>query len=221
MPFCNFVQTYKMQRLLLIIFASFFLGISCKKGAPAGLLSEAKMVDMLVEVHLIDGYLNSIQIDSSRRIIDGLYGQVFQRYGIDSVQFKKNMDYYLSNPDAGEAIYKEVTDRLMSYENVYRAEDSVRNVFVSDSLRRQQRYIRMRDDAIKLIMDVPKKPLPLDYKAYRDHFVQELGLGINVYGLTIPLQATPDKLPEPTLQKAGDAQQTEPAALDTSARSDF
>ena len=221
MPFRNFVQTYKMQRLLLIIIASFFLGISCKKGAPAGLLSESKMVDLLVEVHLIDGYLNTIQIDSSRKIIGGLYAQVFTKYGIDSVAFKANMDYYLSKPDVSEKVYKQVNDRLMVYENGYRTDDSLRNVFVSDSLRRQQRFIRMRDDAIRLIMDVPQNPAPLDYKAYRDQFVQQLDMGLNVYGLVVPLMTQPEQVVTPNVEQAKPLEELAPALVDTTTRGEM
>lgn len=188
MPFCKFVQTYKMQRLLLIIFASFFLCISCKKSAPKGVLSHSKMADLLVEVHLIDGYLNGLQIDSSRKVIDDLYGQAFKKIGIDSLLFKQNMDYYLGNPVEAKLVYAEVSKRLMAMEQTYNVEDSIQNAVFTDSLMRVQRFVKLKDEAEKLILHVSKDELPLDYKNSGEDFMRRAGLTLNIYGQNIPLQ---------------------------------
>lgn len=188
MPFCKFVQTYKMQRLLLIIFASFFFCISCRKSTAEGILPTDKLVDLLVEVHLVDGYLNGLQIDSSRRVIDDLYGKVFAKNGIDSVVFKQNMDYYLGNPTMAKEIYAQVSKRLTDMERSYIVEDSIQNAIVTDSLMRAQHYTRLKDEAHRLILDVPKGVLPLDYKNAADDFIKRTGLSLNIYGQNIPLQ---------------------------------
>lgn len=208
MPFCKFVQTYKMQRLILILIASFFLCISCTKSTPEGVLSPSKVVDLLVEVHLVDGYMNGLQIDSSRKVIDDLYGQVFAKNGIDSVAFRKNMEYYLGNPVLAKDIYTEVNKKLMAMERVYHLEDSIQNAFVTDSMQTVQRFMLLKEEAHRLILMVPKPgEVPaLDYKNAADDFIKRTGLNLNIYGQNVPLQEILAKpIAEEPLPVANDA----------------
>lgn len=197
MPFCKFVQTYEMQRLLLIIFASFFLGISCKKSVPEGIMSRSEMTDMMVEIHLIDGYLNGLNVDSARKVIDGLYGQVFEKHGIDSSLFKKNIAYYLGDPDVAKTLYDEVNKNLTKYEAGYRTEDSIRNVFVMDSMRTVQRFTKLKDEGEKMILKGKEFGEVYTYKNAATRFMEQAGLTLNVYGEQIPLQVAPPMSPKP------------------------
>lgn len=176
MPFCNFVQTYEMQRLILIILSSFFLMISCNKSKPKGILSEKTMVNLMTDVHLVDGYLNTLSTDSTRKVIDGLYEQVFEKYDIDSTTFKTNVTYYLSNPIISTDIYEQVTKNLNVYEADYRRTDSLRNARMSDSVSVAQRYERLKDAAHKLILDVHVDTIPLTYPVHQKDFLDGAGL---------------------------------------------
>lgn len=182
MPFRNFVQTYEMQRLILIILSSFFLMISCNKSKPKEILSEKTMTDLMTDVHLVDGYLNTLPVDSTRKVIDGLYEEVFEKYGIDSVQFKANIAYYLGNPIVSKELYGEVTKKLNAYENDYRRMDSLKNAHTADSIRVVQRYQRLKEAARKLILDVQVDTIPLTYAVHQKDFMERAGLNaINTY----------------------------------------
>lgn len=211
MPFCNFVQTYKMQRLILIILSSFFLMISCNRSKPKGILSEKTMVDLMTDVHLVDGYLNTLPVDSTRKVIGSLYGEVFEKYGIDSIKFKDNIAYYLGNPIVSKELYTKVTKKINGYEDDYRRADSLRNVWVSDSIRIVQRFERLKEDARRLILEVQVDTVPLTYRVHQNDFMNGAGLyAIQTYQPTI----------QPSVSKEADepnTEETEKSPLDSNA----
>lgn len=165
-----------MQRLILIILSSFFLMISCNKSKPKGTLSEKTMVDLMTDIHLVDGYLNTLPVDSTRKVIDGLYDEVFEKYGIDSVKFKENIAYYLGNPIVSKELYAEVTKKLNAYEDDYRRTDSLKNARVSDSIRVVQRFERLKEAARRLILEVNVDTIPLTYRVHQKDFMDGAGL---------------------------------------------
>ncbi len=130
-----FVQIYKMQRLIFGFILLFFITSSCKKGLPQGILKEDTMAELLGEVHVLDGYLTTIPIDSAKRLRDPLYNELFTKYGLDSVSFTKNIDYYYGNPDLSVATYDQVIKDLQAKESAFVKEDSIRNAIFSDSIR--------------------------------------------------------------------------------------
>ncbi|KGE12403.1 hypothetical protein DI53_3781 [Sphingobacterium deserti] len=207
MRFRKFVQTYEMQRLLLIILSSFFLLISCKKSAPEGILSEKKMADLMADVHLLDGYLNMLPIDSSRKIIDGLYAEVFDKYGIDSTLFTRNLRYYLGNPTMAKQVYAQVNTKLSGLDRTYRTNDSLANARLSDSVRIAQRFVRLRNEAQQLLFRVDKDTTALTYRNYSNEFIRRTGLSIQVF----QQEGIPVSDPVP-LQEAGVRQPAEVSA---------
>lgn len=193
MPFCNFVQTYEMQRLILIILSSFFLMMSCNKSKPKGMLSERTMVDLMTDVHLVDGYLNTLPVDSTRKTIESLYEKVFEKYGIDSVTFNANVAHYLGNPVLSKDLYAEVTKKLNAYEDGYRRADSLRNAHTSDSIRVVQRYQRLKEAARKLILEVQVDTIPLTYRISQKDFMERAGLNaVTIYQPSIIISTDGD-----------------------------
>lgn len=205
LPFRKFVQTYEMHRLLLIILSSFFLLISCDKSAPDGILPEKKMVDLMADVHLLDGYFNTLPIDSSRKLIDGMYHRVFDNYGIDSVGFQQNLNFYLGNPTLSKKIYTQVKDKLTQIDGEYRLSDSIKNNHLNDSTRLAQRYTRLKEEARRLILDVHIDTIPLNYGAYRTMFMQGAGLSLNIYQQESTPVSGPVPLPTSGVQQPADA----------------
>lgn len=144
------------------------------------------MVDLMTDIHLVDGYLNTLPVDSTRKVIDGLYGEVFEKYGIDSVRFKENITYYLGNPIVSKELYTQVTKKLNAYEDDYRRTDSLKNARISDSIRVVQRYERLKEAARRLILDVQVDTIPLTYRVHQKDFMDGAGLyAIQTYQPTI------------------------------------
>ena len=150
--FLNFVQIYKMHRLIPFLVALFFLSVSCKKELPKGILPKEQMAELMTQVHLIDGYISNLPSDSSRKVMIPLYQQLFQQYDLDSASFTKNLDYYLGNPALTEDAYQDVLSNLEQREADYLREDSVKHAIMQDSIRRVtffRRKIRLSEDMIE------------------------------------------------------------------------
>jgi hypothetical protein len=166
-----------MQRLILGIYLVFFLFSSCGDGSPKGVLSKSKMTDILVEVHVIDGYLNTLNIDSSRKIMDGYYQQAFKKFDTDSATFNRSMKAYAEDPLLMTDVYTKVNDRLLKMEKDYNQIDSIRNVTMQDSLNRVSRLMIQAQKARDLILNVQLDSTKVDHKLSMTYFLNEAGLG--------------------------------------------
>jgi len=181
-----------MQRLLLLLSAMFFCTASCHRPGAREFLPSGRMADLLTEVHLLDGYLNTLPFDSSRRVIDGLYGRLFEKYGIDSVSFRENVSHYLGNPLVSKELYVDVTKKLKEFDRQLHVEDSLRIVFVTDSARRANHYRKLWEESQKLLFEQPSDTLP------RDHFAAFWKM---MDALGIPVRKPKTEPPKPMLRK--------------------
>jgi len=137
-----FVQIYKMHRLILGLLPLFFISISCKKQVPEGILSQQDMVELMSEVHILDGYIANIPVDSAKKVIDPLYEELFTKFGIDSSSFNKNINYYYGNPGLTVKVYDEVVKNLEKKERNFYSQDSLKNIITQDSINRVVRLQR-------------------------------------------------------------------------------
>ena len=125
-----------------------FFCISCGgEKIPDGVVVPKLMPALLTDMHLADGQLASIPIDSARMRRDGYYQAIFQRYNIDSVVFRKSIEFYSSRPYLMNEFYDDVEKQLETLNQAeqqridkkyaaQRRADSIRNVRETDSLRR-------------------------------------------------------------------------------------
>lgn len=152
--FRKFVQIYKMHRLILGLACLFFIASGCRSERPEGILPEEVMAEMLSEVHLLDGYISNMPSDSAKKVIDPLYNQLFSKYGLDSVSFTRNVDYYLGNPISTQSTYDRVIENLEEEEKLFLRRDSLAHVVTQDSLRRVTRLTNRANLSNQMIMDV-------------------------------------------------------------------
>ncbi len=113
-----------MKRLLSVFLILIFL-ISCNRdGAPVGVIAEEKMISLLTDIHLIDGYILNVLQDTIKPSAAGLHESVFKKHKTDSIQFRKSMQFYSQNPDKLRLMYEKVTANL----------DTLRNEFLREKL---------------------------------------------------------------------------------------
>jgi len=170
----------------------FFFMASCHRPDAKELLPSGRMVDLLADVHLLDGYLNTLPFDSSRRVINGLYERLFEKYGIDSASFRENVSHYLGNPIVSKELYVDVTKKLKEFDRQLRVEDSLRTAFVTDSARRANHYRKLWEESQKLLFEQPGDTLPYD------HFAAFWKM---MDALNIPVRKPKTGPPEPILPK--------------------
>jgi hypothetical protein len=99
---------FKKLFLLSIIMVAFAACQDIEKSEkPENLISEDKMVDIITEISLMQSARNF-----SKRIFEntGIEGKeyIFEKYDVDSVQFKHSNDYYADNYEIYQRIYDSV-----------------------------------------------------------------------------------------------------------------
>ncbi|WP_160166630.1 DUF4296 domain-containing protein [Arcticibacter svalbardensis] len=91
--------------------------IACDSGrTPKGIIAEKEMIDVLTDVHLVDGYASVMYADSSRNAIAALYMAIYKKHNTDSVGIRKSLEYYSRHPDELTVMYESVNTKLKALE---------------------------------------------------------------------------------------------------------
>lgn len=145
---------------LLLVGVSFVFFFSCGEKIPAGVIPKKQMPDVLLDMHLADGQLSSMPIDSARVYIDNYYQAIFNHYGIDSVRLARSIAYYAHRPHIMNDFYNIVEKRLNALNleqqqamdqryQMQRDADSVKKVLRLESLARVARNSRDSLDMLR------------------------------------------------------------------------
>ncbi len=119
-----------MNKYLYILFISFFM-FSCTSNTilkkPDNLIPEDQMVDLLTDLLLAVNAETTKNLDLKRKV--DYHPLVFEKYNIDSTQFKESNFYYTSRVDDYDVILSKVEERLKTlnkkFETLKREEDSI------------------------------------------------------------------------------------------------
>jgi hypothetical protein len=97
--------------LLLLLFAAFACN---EQKIPEDILSEDKMVEVLVDIHLAEGLVSSFPIhyDSSRVLYPYFENEVFLKHDIPDTVFRKSLEYYMRDIKIMDRIYARTIDSL-------------------------------------------------------------------------------------------------------------
>jgi hypothetical protein len=129
---------------LIPVFLILFFFLACKERTPKGIIQKDKMVNVIMDIHLVDGYANSMITDSARIKTPALYQSVYKKYQTDSVQVNKSLEYYSKNPAQLTEMYNRVVKKL---ENLQKAEQKK----INDKSKKEQkaRQDSLRRDSLK------------------------------------------------------------------------
>ncbi len=116
---------------MLIAFAS----CAHPEARPRDLFSEAKMVEVMVDVHIFEAMERNdkMSADSLAVFVETNYEEIFKKHGIKEEQFKRTFDYYEHNPAKMDELMTKVIDELSKMEadvkgdKVEQAEDRDKN----------------------------------------------------------------------------------------------
>lgn len=161
---------------------------------PEGVVPRKAMPDLLLDVHLADGQLASMPIDSARAYRTAFYDAIFKRHGIDSTVFRRSIEFYATRPYLLNELYTDVEKRLEAlnlaeqrtvdekYKVQYRA-DSARNARRTDSLNRIRRdSLEVERKRYLLFTEVPDSaavesmPVPVTPEGLRQYMMDKIGL---------------------------------------------
>lgn len=154
-----------MRSLLALFFLFiFFAGCNSDK-VPSGVIPEKKMVGVLTDMHLADGYTSTL--DSYRDSIEiaTVYQTLYKRYDTDSAQIHKSLDYYSQHPEVLQKIYKQVNDNLGK---IQMAEQ-----------KKEQDRIKLEEKAEKLRQKALAKKLKMQKDSLRRDSIRRVKLRID------------------------------------------
>ena len=107
-----------MSKILIYPIVLMMLALnSCGGGrskSSVAILSEQKMVELLVDTHLADAmlYVDNSRSDEKRDKALFYYPSVLEKYGITKAQMDSSVAWYMRNPDAYARIYEQVIKDL-------------------------------------------------------------------------------------------------------------
>jgi hypothetical protein len=111
-----------MKRLLALFSVLIFLGSCMRKETPAGLLEREKMIAVLTDVHLVEGYSGLVmEADTMKQVLADYMNLVYKKHQTDSLQFRKSLRYYSSEPKELKMMYDEVLRKLESQQKDIKA----------------------------------------------------------------------------------------------------
>ncbi|RYY06831.1 MAG: DUF4296 domain-containing protein [Sphingobacteriaceae bacterium] len=125
------MRFYKILFSFLLLFL-----IACNQDPqPENLIDEDRFTAIMVDVHLADGYLNSKSQmpDTLNYRGNGLYNEIFKKYQVDSVAFKKSYQYYAVHLEQMGRIYKTLLERITA------KNDSITKKLAAEEMQRSRR----------------------------------------------------------------------------------
>ncbi|MGL5318020.1 MAG: DUF4296 domain-containing protein, partial [Bacteroidales bacterium] len=122
---------------ILIILLLFFISIlSCKKNDYV--LSEGKMENILYELYLGEGVINTSSGSSPQETKRNFYLSVLSKNGVTEEQYDSSLVYYGQNVDEYFKIYDKVVSRLQKeetkFERLVAAEQNAKKSATGDSV---------------------------------------------------------------------------------------
>jgi len=100
-----------MNKYITLFFSVSLFLFSCKGNrVPDGIIAHDRMTNLLAEVHLIDGrtYGAAQSQDSLNKYSTARFDALFKRFHTDSVQFKKSLKYYSTQPLELQKMYEQI-----------------------------------------------------------------------------------------------------------------
>ena len=103
-----------MKNLIIALISIFILQSCGKNRPPEDILSEDKMVEILVDIHLAEGLVSTFPIhyDSSRALYPYFELEIFKKHGLPDSVFKKSLEYYMRDVKVMDRVYARTIDSL-------------------------------------------------------------------------------------------------------------
>lgn len=132
-------------RASFTLFALTLILVACQRPdaiiVPEGTLSESKMVEILTDIHLVEGAKVGNKIMGDTIPAPVYFKKVYQKHDITQEQFEKDFTFYTANPKLMDDIYEQVIENLNKIETT-----PPREVMTDDITREQMTISRPLKD---------------------------------------------------------------------------
>jgi len=143
-----------MRTHIILFFSALLVLGACKPGkGDANVLAQDDMISLLVDVHMVDGYLASQPNNDSLYIYGtGQYQYIFKQHHTDSATFKRSMKYYTMRDDDMVKMYDEVNKKLQVKQDsilaVITKEQAIATNRAQKMQKEQERKAKLRQDSL-------------------------------------------------------------------------
>ena len=100
-----------MKKELIVICCCLFVGFGCKKDERPTIPKE-KMVNVLVDIHLIEASLLGFSDEQKDSLTQLYYGQIYEIHSISEDSFLTEMDFLKQHPKYLEETYKKILEEI-------------------------------------------------------------------------------------------------------------
>lgn len=108
-----------MKRLQILLLSLFLLTACHNNKLPEGVLDEQKMINVLADLSVIDGYMSTLLYTDTLRIEGkNYYATVYKNHKISKAVFDKSLKYYSTQPVLLDSMYSKVIRKLDAKEKV-------------------------------------------------------------------------------------------------------
>ena len=97
--------------LILIVLGFSFFVIGCKEPDQPS-ISQEKMIDILIDVHLIEASLLGFSEEQKDSLSLAYYDQIYQIHSISEEEFIEGMEYLKGHPDYMTKTYEKVLEEI-------------------------------------------------------------------------------------------------------------
>ncbi|WP_114752457.1 DUF4296 domain-containing protein [Pleomorphovibrio marinus] len=99
--------------MLLLALGCLLIGCGAKN-RPDGVLNEDKMVAILIDIHLTEGFVQALPIpyDSSKRLYPILEKEIFEKHAVSDSVYLQSLQFYLRDAIKMEELYARTIDSL-------------------------------------------------------------------------------------------------------------
>lgn len=103
-----------MKGFFIFIF-TLILFYGCKPGIPNDVIQPTEMEKILYDIHVVDGYATTFDTatpDSLKKTFSPFYKGVYKKFGTDSAQYTRSINYYYKHPKLMAEMYEHITEKL-------------------------------------------------------------------------------------------------------------
>jgi hypothetical protein len=93
---------------------------------PVGYLEQEQMVEMLVDIHLVEGARSGTLVLGDTNRLPDYYARIYEKHGTTEEAFKTSFDWYTQHPEKMKAVYEEVIVELSKLEEEVKAKSNRR-----------------------------------------------------------------------------------------------
>lgn len=106
------------MRGLKLIFCGLFFLLGCEQNKrPEGILDEKRMVAVLSDLHIMDGYISTLDYSDSLRITGkNYYATIYKKHNISRNTYEKSLRYYSMQPALLDSMYTQVENIIFKKE---------------------------------------------------------------------------------------------------------